>query len=145
MSYFVVSSLFLVAFTVLIHVVCLVFLAKWTRYARWDEAGMGAFGKIVWLFVRVVWVILLSHIVQICIWALFYYVQGSFSTVEASLYFSGVTYTTIGYGDVLISSPWRLLATTQGLVGILMCSLSAAFFFSLMTRLLFERYRFSGG
>ncbi len=141
MIYLITSGLGLVALTVLVHILCLALLVKWTSQLRRHSLDVGSFGSTFWLLVRVVWAILLSHIIQICLWAIFYYVNGSFPSAESSLYFSGVTYTTIGYGDVVIAYPWRLLATTQGLVGILMCSLSAAFFFSLMTRLLFSRYQ----
>ena len=142
MIYLITSGLGLVALSVLVHILCLAFLVKWTGQLDGHAVNNGdSFGTTFWLVVRVVWVILLSHILQICLWAMYYYLNGSFPSAEASLYFSGVTYTTIGYGDVVITSPWRLLATTQGLVGILMCSLSAAFFFSLMSRLLFNRYQ----
>lgn len=145
MIYLITSGLGLVALTVLVHILCLALLVKWTSRSPGHSVDASSFGSTFWLVVRVVWAILLSHIVQICLWAMFYYVNGSFPSVESSLYFSGVTYTTIGYGDVVIASPWRILATTQGLVGILMCSLSAAFFFSLMSRLLFNRYQQTDG
>jgi len=36
----------------------------------------------------------------------------------------------IGYGDLVLPKPWRLLAPLEGLVGILMCGLSAGLFFA---------------
>jgi ABC-type anion transport system duplicated permease subunit len=56
-------------------------------------------------------------------------------TIEASFYFSSVTYSTIGYGDVVLPETWRLLAAMEGLTGILMCSWSGAFFFVVVSKL----------
>ena len=50
--------------------------------------------------------------------------RGCMPNAEAAFYFSGVTYTTLGYGDVVLAEPWRLLAPVEGLMGVLMCGLS---------------------
>jgi hypothetical protein len=46
-----------------------------------------------------------------------------------------VTYTTVGYGDLVLPEQWRLLGPVEGLTGILMCGLSTGFFFALVSRL----------
>jgi Ion channel len=51
---------------------------------------------------------------------------------EAAFYFSGVTYTTIGYGDVVLATPWRMLGPIEGLMGILMCGLSTSLLFAVI-------------
>jgi hypothetical protein len=79
------------------------------------------------------WLILV-HLLEISVWGLFYFWQGSLPDAESAFYFSGVTYTTIGYGDLVLPKPWRMLAPLEGLTGILMCGLSAAFFFAVVTR-----------
>ena len=58
---------------------------------------------------------------------------------ESALYFSGVSYTTIGYGDLVLLKPWRVLGPVEGLTGILMCGLSAGLFFALVTRIYASR------
>ena len=63
-------------------------------------------------------------------WALFYRWQHCLPDAESAFYFSGVTYTTLGYGDVVLTREWRLLAPLEGLTGILMCGLSAGLFFA---------------
>ena len=50
-----------------------------------------------------------------------------------------VTYTTIGYGDLVLSEPWRMLGPIEGLIGILMCGLSTAIFFAMISRILLPR------
>jgi hypothetical protein len=47
---------------------------------------------------------------------------------------SGVTYTTLGYGDHLLPKPWRMLAPLEALTGILMCGLSIGLFFTVVSR-----------
>jgi hypothetical protein len=54
---------------------------------------------------------------------------------EAAFYFSGTTYTTVGYGDVALAKPWRLLGPLEGLIGILMCGLSTGYFFVVVNRM----------
>jgi hypothetical protein len=59
--------------------------------------------------------------------------------VSSAFYFSGTTYTTIGYGDLLLETPWRMMGPLEGMTGILMCSLSGAFFFAVVSRVLMSR------
>jgi len=50
------------------------------------------------------------------------------------LYFSAVTYTTTGYGDLVLDEGWRLLGAVEALTGILMCGWSTGFFFAVVNR-----------
>ena len=45
-----------------------------------------------------------------------------------------VTYTTVGYGDLVLPQEWRLLGPVEGLTGILMCGLSTGFFFAVVSK-----------
>lgn len=56
--------------------------------------------------------------------------------MQTAFYFSGVTYTTVGYGDVVLPEGWQLVGAIEGLAGILMCGLSTGFFFAIVNRLL---------
>ena len=67
-------------------------------------------------------------------WALFYWWQKCLPDAESSFYFSGVTYTTVGYGDLVLPKEWRLLGPVEGLTGILMCGLSTGFFFAVVSK-----------
>ena len=49
-------------------------------------------------------------------------------------YFSAVTYTTTGYGDLVLPEEWRLVGGVEALTGILMCGWSAAFFFAVVSQ-----------
>jgi hypothetical protein len=85
---------------------------------------------------RIVWWLLLLHLAEISFWGLFYLWRGYLPDAEAAFYFSGVTYTTIGYGDIVLAKPFRLLAPVEGLIGVLMCSLSMGYFFVVVNRIL---------
>ena len=81
------------------------------------------------LLLKIVWWLVLLHLAEISIWGLFYLWRGCLPDAETAFYFSGVTYTTMGYGDVVLAKPWRLLAPVEGLMGVLMCGLSTGYFF----------------
>ena len=81
-----------------------------------------------------VWIVLL-HIVEIAVWAVAYLWQGALPDMNTALYFSAVTYTTTGYGDVVLAEPFRLDGGVEALTGILMCGRSTGFFFAIVNRL----------
>ncbi|HSI32189.1 MAG: potassium channel family protein [Phycisphaerae bacterium] len=123
----------LVAVTVACHAAGLAFVLVHIGRAR--AAPPTEFWPITGLLVRVAWLLLLIHFVEIAIWALFYLWEQCLPDAESAFYFSGVTYTTIGYGDLVLPKPWRLLGPIQGATGILMCGLSASFFFAIIARI----------
>src|SRR6266850_1870387 len=69
---------------------------------------------------RVVSVLLLLHWVEAGIWAGFFLASGALPDLETATYFSLTSYTTLGYGDVVLPAAWRLLGPFEGAVGILM-------------------------
>jgi len=80
------------------------------------------------------WIILL-HLIEIITWGLCYAWTGAMQGVQRALYFSAVTYTTTGYGDLILPEAWRLVGAVEALTGILMCGLSTGFFFAVVSRL----------
>ena len=77
----------------------------------------------------------LSHVVQIWIWALFYLIVKDFHTVEEALYFSTSTFTTLGFGDIVLDENWRLITTFQSANGFILFGWSTAFIFEIMSKL----------
>ena len=67
--------------------------------------------------------------------------QSPRSDAEAAFYFSGVTYTTLGDGDVVLGQPWRMLGPVESLMGVLMCGLSTGYFFVVVSRIHQTRHR----
>jgi Ion channel len=96
------------------------------------------FWPITWLLIRIAWFLIVIHLLEIAVWALFFRWQNCLPNAESSFYFSGVTYATIGYGDLLLPKEWQLFGPLEGLTGILMCGLSAAFFFVIVSKKILE-------
>ena len=84
------------------------------------------------LLIRVFSILVALHLIEASIWAAFYYARGLFPDIETSLYFSLKSYSTVGYGDVLLPHAWRLLGTVEAIAGVLLCGLSAAFLFAVV-------------
>src|SRR5262245_17398384 len=75
------------------------------------------------------------HLVNIALWALLFCLCGQFTEFEAAFYHSSMNYSTLGYGDIVMSPQWRLLGPLEAVDGIVMFDLSTALFFALMARL----------
>ena len=78
--------------------------------------------------------LMLIHLAEAAVWGLFYVWQGWLPDLESSLYFSGVTYTTAGYGDIVLAKPWRMFALAEAFTGTLMCGLTTGLFFAVVSR-----------
>jgi hypothetical protein len=70
---------------------------------------------------------------------LFFWWHHCLSDAESAFYFSGVTYATLGYGDLILPKEWRLFGPIEALVGSLMCGLSVAFFFGVLAKQFLKR------
>lgn len=75
------------------------------------------------------------HAVEIWSYSLLYLALGEFSTLESALYFATSTFTTLGYGDVLLSQQWRLVGAIEGFNGFLLIGWSTAFLVTVIGRL----------
>ena len=93
------------------------------------------FWQWTWLFISVAGWMILLHLVEITAWAVFYVWKDAMSDLPSALYFSAVTYTTTGYGDLVLPQEWRLVGGVEALTGILMCGWSTGFFFASVSRL----------
>lgn len=77
----------------------------------------------------------LLHTIDIWCYAAVYSQLRTFHDFEEALYFSTVTYTTIGYGDLTLPKPWRVLGAIEGANGIILLGWSTAFFFAVLQRI----------
>ena len=92
------------------------------------------------LLLRVFLAIVLLHLIQVGLWAVVFWVARVLPNLETALYFSLVSYTTIGFGDVVLGPGWRVLSGIEGLTGILLVGWSTAFVFSVVNRM-YEHWR----
>lgn len=123
----------LMALCVAIHATGLIAVFRWmlARLAR----GRRDFWPSTWRLVRIAsWVVFL-HLMQILVWACLYAWQGAMPDFTTAAYFSAVTYTTTGYGDLVLPEEWRLVGGVEALTGILMCGLSTGLFFAVFTKI----------
>jgi hypothetical protein len=90
---------------------------------------------------RVVSVLLVLHWVEAGIWAGFFLASGALPDLETAMYFSLTSYTTLGYGDVVLPMSWRLLGPFEGTVGILMFGWSTGIMVAAITRIYGSRLR----
>ncbi len=81
--------------------------------------------------------VFLCHIISIWSWAALLLVLDihALKTLEESLYFALVSYTTIGYGDITLDQNWRLLGAFAGANGVMLLGWSTAFLYEVISKL----------
>ncbi|MEL6689468.1 MAG: ion channel [Pseudomonadota bacterium] len=84
-------------------------------------------------------VILAAHLLQIGIWTLVFVPWGGFNGIEETLYFAIASYTTLGFGDVLIAPEARILGALPAVSGLISFGISTAFLFGALAELLRDR------
>jgi hypothetical protein len=80
--------------------------------------------------------LLVGILVQMTGWAVLFRAAGGFADLETSLYFSGVTFTSLGYGDLVLPKGLRLFAPLEATVGMLMLGMSTALFVAAAQRVI---------
>ncbi len=65
-----------------------------------------------------------------------FWAWGEFHDYATAFYHSAVNYTTLGYGDIVMSKPWRLLGPLEAANGVLMGGLAAAVLFAVLSHLM---------
>lgn len=82
----------------------------------------------------------LKHFLDIVLWAiayLFFTGNEQLANFETAVYFSSVTYTTLGYGDIVLTGSWRIMCGIEAMNGILVFGWSTALLFVLVQRIWF--------
>jgi Ion channel len=83
---------------------------------------------------------LAAHLIEITVWAVVFMFCGEFQVFGTALYHSAVNYTTLGYGDLLMTPSWRLLGPLEAANGMLMFGVSTAMIFTVVQRLIQARF-----
>jgi hypothetical protein len=98
------------------------------RYARFrnDWQGREPLWVDVAMLSAVMLVTLCGNFVQMAVWAVLFMLLGEFSDFWKALYHSAVNFSTLGYGDIVMSERWRLLGPIEAAHGILMFGVSTA-------------------
>ncbi|HEV3084952.1 MAG TPA: ion channel [Gemmataceae bacterium] len=103
-----------------------------------------AYGANFVLLQLVAALLLLAHLVNIGLWALLFCLCGEFAGFEAAYYHSAVNYSSLGYGDIVMSTRWRLLGPLETIDGIVMFGVSTALIFALLMRMIERRIKAKG-
>jgi hypothetical protein len=114
-------------------------LIRWLARVRHVLESTSVYRR-VGLLLRLFLSIMLLHLLQIGLWAVVFWQARELPTLETAVYFSIATYTTIGFGDVVLGPGWRVLAGIEGLMGILLIGWSTAFIFAVVNRM-YEHWR----
>jgi hypothetical protein len=100
---------------------------------RWGRLHRHGFGKTV-AMVATVFGLFLIHTVEIWTWAGAYLALGTLPNFTDALYFSTVTFSTLGYGDIVLAPEFRLFGALEGVSGFLLIGWSTAYLVSASTR-----------
>lgn len=79
--------------------------------------------------------IIALHGIEIWAFALVFMKVGATQGLENSLYFSTISYSTVGYNDLHISPNWRLMGAFESILGMLLLGWSTSFFFRMLSRI----------
>ena len=124
----------IIAATVLFHTFGLVMLTRiMARVVQWFRLHKHDFGKSVAMVTTVLGLFLI-HTVEIWAWAVVFFAVGAILPFQDALYFSTVSFSTVGYGDIIVGAQWRLLASLEAINGFLLIGWSTAYLVSASTR-----------
>jgi len=128
-------AVFLVALTLWIQCAGIAVLIRMARASI--ERGVARLSSFhaAMLMIRFSILVVVLHFLQIFLWSAFYRLY-CFPSWESSFYFSASSYSTVGYGDVVLPRVFRLLGPVEGVTGVLMCGISVSCLFALATRLI---------
>ena len=124
----------LLATCVIVQSLGMLVLIRWLVRLRRVLESRSTYLRVA-LLLRLFVGIVLLHLTQVGLWAIVFWRTQELPNLEAALYFSLTSYTTIGFGDVVVGPGWRLLAGIEGHTGILLVGWSTAFVFALVNRM----------
>jgi hypothetical protein len=126
--------------TILIHALPLSATINLVR----REQKLGHLGVNFWrdmgLIVGVILFAFVAHLIEMALWATLFVICGEFSDFATAYYHSAVNYTSLGYGDIIMSPAWRLLGPLETADGMLLFGVSTAMIFAVILRLAEARY-----
>ena len=105
---------------------------SWVDKSHWSRSSVLS-ALVLMLF--------LASVVEAALWASVYVYAGVIEGFEQAMYFSVVTYTTLGYGDITLESYWRLLGSFQAANGIIIFGWSTAIIVTAVQEIYFRERR----
>ncbi len=125
----------LLSLTLSLQVIGVTALIEWLKRVLTRDSHKHGPRYSAALVVKSTVAIVILHGLVILLWASFYRTR-CFPSWEHAFYFSASSYSTVGYGDLVLPSNWRLLGPLEAITGVLMSGISVCVLFALVTRLL---------
>ena len=119
-----------IATNLIVHVVVRLIHAGYTGVEFWK-------GVVVMTIVTLITAG--AHLTQIALWAAVFVSIGEILTFPRAFYYSAENYTSLGYGDIVLSERWQLLGPLETVNGLLLFGLSTSVMFAVMSRLITNR------
>jgi voltage-gated potassium channel len=127
----------LIAITVAIHAVGTAYLVRHLASTFLERTGGWGLKRVLSALMLAALILVFLHAIEIIVWAGAYKAivpSGELADFESVVYFSFVTFTTLGYGDITLSEGYRLLSGIQALNGILLVGWSTALMFAVVQK-----------
>jgi voltage-gated potassium channel Kch len=125
----------MITLTVVIHILGIIYLIRlltsWVPRLRPAQSYLG----MVEILVVTVLAMFFLHTLEIWSWAALYLWVGEFVDWQRALYFSTVTFSTLGYGDITLQDKWQLVSSFEAVNGIILFGVSTAFIFAVIQKL----------
>jgi len=129
----------LVVITTAVHALLTAGVILALRVTHSDRLASGSVGRRILLLSALVLTLFLAVLGEVTLWAFTYRVSGAIRSLEPALYFSMVTFTTLGYGDVTLDANWRLLASLQAANGTIIFGWTTALIVAVLHRMVIRR------
>ena len=131
----IIIGVLVIGLTILIHGYGTIYWIKFIRKKYKKKTTKSLSKKIVWILIYSAIFLLSLNFIEAIIWGFTYYLLPGiteFESIEKAIYFSLVTFTTLGYGDITINSANRMLAGFEAMNGVLLLGWTTAMMFSLL-------------
>ena len=127
-----------------IQVVVVVMMVRYLiKIMRRENRKTDGFGFDTYVIGVVLLILFTGNMVQVAIWATLFIYLGEFSDFLTAFYHSTVNFSSLGYGDIVMSDKWRLLGALEASNGVLMFGLTSGTILAVMSRL-FSRHQATG-
>ena len=87
----------------------------------------------------IVLLMFLASLIEVLVWAIAYLALNAIEGFEQAFYFSMVTFTTLGYGDIVLEERWRLLASFEAANGIIIFGWTTAIVMAVVHHVYFRK------
>lgn len=139
----VAISLLIIAITIVIHASGSILWFRYQFRHFKPTALKWKLRKVMRVLIANALFLVILHSIEITIWSLVYLVLPGIEeikTFEEAIYFSIVTYTSLGYGDITLNPTWRIIAGFEAINGIILIGWTTAMFYTVIKNA-GEKYR----